>query len=93
MEDEGYVQVVKHDGRAYIAIDTMIDVLNMMVAVRNQYVENNPDAVVLVPGSDHAAHFINDILEQVRYNFFAGDDLTSEVSQMMGDINDFLSEQ
>lgn len=90
MGSEGYEQVVKKDGRAYISIDTMLDILNTMVAVRDQYVETYPGAKVLVPGSDHATHFLGKILEDIRYKFFEQDDLTGETRQMLEEIHGFL---
>lgn len=86
-------QVISKDGHAFISIDAMQEVLGAMIAVRDMLIETDESHKVLVPGSDHAAYFISNILDQVRFKFFAQENLDDETKDLLEGLNGFLDEQ
>lgn len=86
-------QVISKDGHAFISIDAMQEVLGAMIAVRDMLIENDESFEALVPGSDHAASFIGQILDQVRFKFFAQENLDDETKDLLEGLNGFLDEQ
>lgn len=85
--------VVRQDGMVYISIETLLGVLRMMRAMRDDLVEEDEENAVFIPGSEAAINFLSGVLQRARSEFIAQDDLTEEVQDMLGDINDFLGEQ
>lgn len=82
--------VIKHNGEAFISIEVMLHVIDMMIATRDKAIEQNPDGEVLVPGSEAAAMFMRDVLKDTRSKFFAKEDLSEETEEMLEGIDEFL---
>lgn len=85
--------VIKQDGEIYISIDTMLGVLELMIAIRDEVVMEDNANAVLVPGSNAAINFLGNVLSRARSQFIETHDLDDEVDDLLGDINDLLDEQ
>lgn len=85
--------VVRQDGTVYISIETMLGVLHLMRALRDEMVEEDKVNAVLIPGSEAAINFLSGVLRRARAQFIDQDDLTEEVEDLLGGIGDFLGEQ
>lgn len=85
--------IVRQDGTVYISIEVMLGVLRLMRAMRDELVEEDKANEVLIPGSEAAINFLSGVLSRARSDFIAQDDLTDEVQDLIGGIDDFLEEQ
>lgn len=88
--DDGAIHV---DGEVYVSVDTLLDTMQAMLALRDELIHDRPEMVVLVPGSDMALASLAKTLLQLKERVLSGVDTKEEAAGLIEDIYKFLGDQ